>query len=41
MADYGAEIQPAQIDILADYLEEHLGRRDADPKGSALRKTED
>ena len=27
MADYGAEIQPAQIDILADYLEEHLGRK--------------
>jgi mono/diheme cytochrome c family protein len=27
MADYGAEIQPAQIDILADYLEQHLGRR--------------
>lgn len=27
MADYGAEIEPAQIDILADYLEQHLGRR--------------
>jgi hypothetical protein len=27
MVDYGAALEPPQVDILADYLEQHLGRR--------------
>jgi len=27
MVDYGAKLQPAEIDVLADYLTEHLGKK--------------
>jgi cytochrome c5 len=27
MVDYGAKLQPGEVDVLADYLDEHLGRR--------------
>lgn len=27
MVEYGAALQPPEIDTLADYLEQHLGRR--------------
>jgi mono/diheme cytochrome c family protein len=27
MVEYGAPLQPPEIDTLADYLEQHLGRR--------------
>jgi cytochrome c5 len=27
MVDYGAKLQPTEIDVLADYLAEHLGRK--------------
>jgi hypothetical protein len=27
MVEYGAVLQPSEIDTLADYLEQHLGRR--------------
>jgi hypothetical protein len=27
MVEYGATLQPSEIDTLADYLEQHLGRR--------------
>jgi hypothetical protein len=27
MVEYGAALQPSEIDTLADYLEQHLGRR--------------
>lgn len=27
MVDYGAKVQPADIDVLADYLNEHLGKK--------------
>jgi hypothetical protein len=26
MVDYGAKLQPTEIDVLADYLAEHLGK---------------
>ena len=27
MVDYGAKLQPGEMDVLADYLTEHLGKR--------------
>ena len=27
MVDYGAELQPGEADVLADYLAQHLGKR--------------
>ena len=27
MVDYGARLEPADVDVLADYLTEHLGRK--------------
>ena len=27
MVDYGAKLQPGEADVLADYLNEHLGKR--------------
>jgi virginiamycin B lyase len=27
MVDYGAKLQPAEIDVLADYLDQHFGKR--------------
>ena len=27
MVDYGAKLQPTEIDVLADYLAEHLGKK--------------
>jgi cytochrome c5 len=27
MVDYGATLQPAEIDVLTDYLVEHLGKK--------------
>lgn len=27
MVDYGAKLQPTEVDVLADYLAEHLGKK--------------
>jgi hypothetical protein len=27
MVDYGAKLQPGEADVLADYLDQHLGKR--------------